>query len=838
GDFSAVGALEVEANATNVDIPSNVDVPQGDTVDVEATVTDSLGNPVPGVSVAITETNPNISLREDDDSDGQATLVTDSSGKVVVGVNASSTAPAGTYSLDLSVQTVSVTLDINVRSAPVSSSATPISLVPGDVLEWAVTVYDGNANPVPGVVVTGTTSLTGQLVVGTDDADPETVDLVTNGDGQVIFPLRAKADLLGPGTYSSALTVEVQGLDPQTYDIEVETRIFSVVYDSGSYQVNQGALITVGATAVDNLGDPVDLTTVPAGADRQIVYTSFDSGVTISPSLIVPASDGTFSFDIDAGVDAQGGFLPISAEGTYLDGAVPLVEILQVVDDLVPIQDPVSISAGDSGAVGFVLRDTGGGGIPDRIVDVSVSDPDVELRPELKWDPILWYRMNDTGPAISDSSGNGNDGASSGLTFGQTGALVGETDDAAEFGNAAYVDTGVDAASSLDKNFTIQLWVRPNAGGSGTEDILWAGNSPQALYLARDASSGELKVGVGTFEADTGVTVPDGVWSHVALEVVDDPFDAGFDGLFVYVNGIREYQTSNSGIGDPRPSSNLLIGNTSGGFDGRIDEVVVLAEAIPGSDVSTVYHTGVSGSPSLTKAVTDGYGQAWTIAVLSGTAGPTETVNGNYQTLSSSHDISLAVTASYLTPISDPVTINSSSRGELGFTLEDAGHVGLPGETVDIMSPGPDVELRPELRGNPIGWYRFDESGSAHTSTSATHDVDILTSSGDASGGHSCVVAGGAAYCWGDGSNGRLGNGSTADSSVPVAVDTSGVLSGKTVTAIAAGHENSCAVADGEVFCWGAGASGALGTGSTADSSVPVAVDTSGVLSGKTVTNI
>ena len=57
-----------------------------------------------------------------------------------------------------------------------------------------------------------------------------------------------------------------------------------------------------------------------------------------------------------------------------------------------------------------------------------------------------------------------------------------------------------------------------------------------------------------------------------------------------------------------------------------------------------------------------------------------------------------------------------------------------------------------------------------------------------------------------------------------MAVNTLGVLNGKTVTAIAAGEFHTCAVADGKAYCWGWNPSGQLGNDSTADSHVPVAV--------------
>ena len=97
-----------------------------------------------------------------------------------------------------------------------------------------------------------------------------------------------------------------------------------------------------------------------------------------------------------------------------------------------------------------------------------------------------------------------------------------------------------------------------------------------------------------------------------------------------------------------------------------------------------------------------------------------------------------------------------------------------------------------------------------------------------------------AAYCWGGNSNGQLGNNSTANSPVPVAVSTSGVLSGVTVTQVSTGNAFACAVGGtGGAYCWGYNASGQLGNATTTSSSVPAAVTTtSGALSGVTVTQI
>ena len=105
---------------------------------------------------------------------------------------------------------------------------------------------------------------------------------------------------------------------------------------------------------------------------------------------------------------------------------------------------------------------------------------------------------------------------------------------------------------------------------------------------------------------------------------------------------------------------------------------------------------------------------------------------------------------------------------------------------------------------------------------------------------HTCALAtDGTAACWGLNGTGALGNGTTSDSCVPVAVDRSGVLNGKTIAQVSAGNLYTCALAtDGTAACWGYNGSGQLGNGTNADSWVPVAVDRSGLLSGQSILDL
>lgn len=67
--------------------------------------------------------------------------------------------------------------------------------------------------------------------------------------------------------------------------------------------------------------------------------------------------------------------------------------------------------------------------------------------------------------------------------------------------------------------------------------------------------------------------------------------------------------------------------------------------------------------------------------------------------------------------------------------------------------------------------------------------------------GGACAYTGTDTYCWGDSWDGQGGNGAVGvQNFTPVKVS---ALSGKTVTAITGGYKFFCAIADGDVYCWG-----------------------------------
>ena len=86
--------------------------------------------------------------------------------------------------------------------------------------------------------------------------------------------------------------------------------------------------------------------------------------------------------------------------------------------------------------------------------------------------PVSYYRLGEAGgPTANDSSGNGNNGAyaASGVTYGVSGALVGDPNTAVALNGS----TGdVTTPNVLGNDFTLELWMKttvPSLAGRGSK---------------------------------------------------------------------------------------------------------------------------------------------------------------------------------------------------------------------------------------------------------------------------------------------------------------------------------------------------------------------------------
>jgi alpha-tubulin suppressor-like RCC1 family protein len=111
--------------------------------------------------------------------------------------------------------------------------------------------------------------------------------------------------------------------------------------------------------------------------------------------------------------------------------------------------------------------------------------------------------------------------------------------------------------------------------------------------------------------------------------------------------------------------------------------------------------------------------------------------------------------------------------------------------------------------GNVHGQLGLGTLG-VHTRRDAPAQVALeRVQSVSASWKHTCAATAlGELYCWGDGSHGRLGTGDAETRAEPTKVELEGVV------AVAVGEEHSCAIqADTGLSCWGYNFSGQLGLG-------------------------
>ncbi len=167
------------------------------------------------------------------------------------------------------------------------------------------------------------------------------------------------------------------------------------------------------------------------------------------------------------------------------------------------------------------------------------------------------------------------------------------------------------------------------------------------------------------------------------------------------------------------------------------------------------------------------------------------------------------------------------------FGCEDAGYgVGVKRGSSAValgeLSLGRDFSCYKTSTGSMKCWgsNANGQLGDGTTTDSVT-PIDVSGLAGTVSkislgNAHSCaLLSSGTVQCWGENSNGTLGNGSTTASSSPVNVQ--GL--GGSPTAISAGASHNCALfSDGTVKCWGDNLKGQLGDGSNTDRTSAVSV--------------
>ncbi len=174
-------------------------------------------------------------------------------------------------------------------------------------------------------------------------------------------------------------------------------------------------------------------------------------------------------------------------------------------------------------------------------------------------------------------------------------------------------------------------------------------------------------------------------------------------------------------------------------------------------------------------------------------------------------------------------TFGELGDGSTSASVTRAVRVSFPAGVKIVSLPNPmpfDAALAIDSQGRAWGWGLNADgdlclSGLEELRPSPIPLSDVTLATGAKT--HSLFDSGGKVYACGAGEAGVLGDGSTASSSKPIPV--TGLPTTAPVTALTSSWEGSGALlGNGAYYDWGYNAAGQLGDGTTADSDVPVRV--------------
>lgn len=193
---------------------------------------------------------------------------------------------------------------------------------------------------------------------------------------------------------------------------------------------------------------------------------------------------------------------------------------------------------------------------------------------------ILLMHMNENSGDIIDYSGEGNDGALTGATYGASGKL----NDAIYFdGSGDYIKIDRSATTDLINNFTINLWINPeNQNGRIMENNNRYGIHYDTTWKYVTA------IGNAAFKAQSSTnSVSLDTWTNVVVIY-------STSGNKIYINGQQDGTNAfNSDITNHGDLYIASYGGTGTYFKGIIDEVAIFNRTLSGDEILNIYKRGI-----------------------------------------------------------------------------------------------------------------------------------------------------------------------------------------------------------------------------------------------------
>ncbi len=251
-------------------------------------------------------------------------------------------------------------------------------------------------------------------------------------------------------------------------------------------------------------------------------------------------------------------------------------------------------------------------------------------------EPSIYWRFGEVpSTVVNDWAGFTNATAGSGVTGGQAGAIIGDSDPASLFDGSTSGMAVSDVSEQGPDTFSVEAWINTTTTRGGK--IFGFGNANTGNSSSYDrhvymTNAGKLIFGVypGTARTVTSSkSYNDGQWHHVVATLSSA-------GMVLYVDGQKVGSRTDTTFGQAYVGYWRVGGDNLGGwtsapssayFNGTIDDVAIYPTALSASTVRTHYVDSGRTLPGMT-APADAYGAAvyaggpdlyWRLAETSGT---------------------------------------------------------------------------------------------------------------------------------------------------------------------------------------------------------------------------
>lgn len=358
---------------------------------------------------------------------------------------------------------------------------------------------------------------------------------------------------------------------------------------------------------------------------------------------------------------------------------------------------------------------------------------------------------------------------------------------------------GYDAAAEVNEYTRSELLSQSNLSGTRPTDLQAGAYQACALFNARIACWGDRFVGVG-------------------VDVSGFPADIGNVKASSGLRGSNSLPVSSMGIGEStscfvsngklycwgfRPGNNTRKATVGGAENASLPHERWLTTATTGADLQDI---NVEGFHSQTDnhmcAYGDGDAYCWGPGVAS-----------------TNRNLPSRIIAGLNVSNRPGVTGVSAGHNQICVVANGSQYCrGVQNTGVHYGVLGTDAALTTHTSSNTTV-----KSATIGLTNSATADAATKISSG---ANHSCAIANNYVYCWGDNAHGQLGDDTQIDKNQPTGINTKKInnFKSRAATHVAAGASHSCAIVSGDVYCWGNNSNGQLGNGTLTNSRTPVKV--------------